>query len=444
MAVTQHGSSDRNVGDTRVKTLYLVCREGLSAVFPAMVLAPIAAIQRRGVDVHLAVLTPVGELVRPRGSRRWRQLALDARKHFGVSMTRLLSAPTRARWLWSDVRAVRRWVARHANGLPDPIVLHCRGPYAASLALKVRERYPQLRVLFDMRGITFAENLLVRGLPDAADTEVMLDSEARALYEMERRVAKAADAVICVASSAARWLTSKFGVAAERIEVVQNPVDVERFQESAGRPEHARNDIGARGRFVVSYCGTLREWQQFGLAVELYAMLKKALPQAFFLAITTAPERLGSLLQHAGLHPHDYAVMQLPYHRVAEYLAAADLGLITRGLGRPPRLEDRLSCPVKFAEYLAAGVPVVLGRDIGDCSRIATEETVGVVLSCDATAQQQELTAYAQHVLANRESLRHHCIEIARRYHDVGAAAERIRALYCTIVSQTTAEALGG
>ncbi|MEX2670965.1 MAG: glycosyltransferase family 4 protein [Phycisphaeraceae bacterium] len=419
-----------------MKTLYLVCREGLSAVFPSMVLAPIAALQRRGVEVELAVLSPVGQLMRGSGRERWQRLTEEAREHYGVTMTLLPSAPTRARWLWSDLRVVRRWVARRCGDGAEPLVLHCRGPYAASMGLALKEWFPQLRVIFDMRGITFAENLLVRGLPDADELEQSLDAETQAIYDMEMRVATEADGVICVATSVAEWLQPRCEVDAGTLRVVLNPVDAAQFKADAAHRDAVRKQIGAAGRFVVCYCGSLREWQQHERGVELFVMLQREMPDAFFLGVTTSPDQMRASLRAAGVAERDFAVVQVPYHEVGRYLAAADLGLITRGLGRPPRLEDRLSCPVKFAEYLAAGTPVVLGPEIGDCSRIATEEGVGLVLSPHEAEPQQVLAAYAQRVADDRQAIADTCRQVAHRHHDLEQVAERISDLYRVLARQ--------
>jgi len=64
------------------------------------------------------------------------------------------------------------------------------------------------------------------------------------------------------------------------------------------------------------------------------------------------------------------------HHEVPGYLAAADVGLLLR----EPCLVNRVASPVKFAEYLAAGLPVLLTEQIGDYSALAAAHRVGCVI----------------------------------------------------------------
>ena len=61
------------------------------------------------------------------------------------------------------------------------------------------------------------------------------------------------------------------------------------------------------------------------------------------------------------------------------FLAAADYGLLLR----QSSTVNRVACPVKFGEYLACGVRPILTPGIGDQSRLAQDEDLGVVVTAD-------------------------------------------------------------
>jgi glycosyltransferase involved in cell wall biosynthesis len=71
---------------------------------------------------------------------------------------------------------------------------------------------------------------------------------------------------------------------------------------------------------------------------------------------------------------------------VKEYLAAADCGVMLKAPGRL----DRYWQPVKFAEYLAAGVPVIVSaRGVGRVAEIVDASGAGVVVDYSASSNGQ-------------------------------------------------------
>ena len=71
-----------------------------------------------------------------------------------------------------------------------------------------------------------------------------------------------------------------------------------------------------------------------------------------------------------------YRLISLPQNKVSEYLTAMDLGLLLRA----PSVLNNFSQPVKFGEYLSAGIPVVLEEGTGDISLILNKHRIGCVI----------------------------------------------------------------
>src|SRR5438445_239670 len=111
---------------------------------------------------------------------------------------------------------------------------------------------------------------------------------------------------------------------------------------------------------------------------------RRADPRTFALVLTqSAPEPMVEALERAGFSPDDYRVMTVPPAEMPRYLHAADVGLslIRTSYAR------RASSPTKFAEYLAAGLPVISTADIGDLDAHIEEHRAGVLLhSLDGAA----------------------------------------------------------
>jgi glycosyltransferase involved in cell wall biosynthesis len=75
-----------------------------------------------------------------------------------------------------------------------------------------------------------------------------------------------------------------------------------------------------------------------------------------FLGAGPSVDALRRLTSDLGLSHDVWFVPSVPHRRVLEFLGAADVGLVPL----PPRWEWEVSSPVKLAEYLCAGVPVVM------------------------------------------------------------------------------------
>jgi glycosyltransferase involved in cell wall biosynthesis len=108
---------------------------------------------------------------------------------------------------------------------------------------------------------------------------------------------------------------------------------------------------------------------------------------------------------------------------VPEYLAAGDLGLLLRD----PHPVNRVASPVKFAEYLAAGLPVLVSPGVGDAAAIVERERVGFV-----HRPRRALGAVMAQVAADRAGYGVRCREAARRLFD----SDRYQDVYRDLVRE--------
>ncbi len=108
-------------------------------------------------------------------------------------------------------------------------------------------------------------------------------------------------------------------------------------------------------------------------------------------------------------------------------LAVSDLGLLLRERNSV----NRVASPVKFAEYLASGLPVLVSPGVGDCPDIVRRDRVGYVL--DASAQ---LSRIVSEIVADRAVLRNRCREVAAQLFD----GDRYLPLYGELLAGTAAQ----
>ena len=88
------------------------------------------------------------------------------------------------------------------------------------------------------------------------------------------------------------------------------------------------------------------------------------------------------MLKQAGVSAADWTVVSVPHAEVQNYLLAGDVGLLLR---RPSPINS-VASPMKFAEYLACGAPVLASAGIGDVNGMISTYGVGRVLAAPEEA----------------------------------------------------------
>jgi glycosyltransferase involved in cell wall biosynthesis len=276
------------------------------------------------------------------------------------------------------------------------------------------------RLIFDIRGF-LAEEYVDAGRWRAGGLLFRLTKAA------ERMLYRAADGFVVLTESARETLFPD-GTGGRPIEVIPCCVDEERFAEAARLDRAAvRKELSIDERLVFVYVGALGGYYLVREMAELMAVAREQDPRVFALVLTqSSPEALTAKLHRLGFSNDDYRVMKVSPEDVPKYLRAADVAL---SLIRPSFARRSMS-PTKFAEYLAAGLPVIVSAGIGDLDAHIAEARVGVLLRrFDRNAYAAAFEGIAE--LRRDSELAARCRAEARtRYdlHTVGGA--RYRRLY--------------
>jgi len=157
-----------------------------------------------------------------------------------------------------------------------------------------------------------------------------------------------ADLIACGSETVVEQVL-RIGVPEKRVLLTPTGVDLDLFAEPPD-PTRLRRRLGVEDRFVVGWVGSFRRFHALEQAVEAVATV----PDAALLLVGDGPERgrierfareMGVLVTFTGTVPH---------HELPAYLAAMDAAVILA-----PRRQPFHYSPLKVAEYLAAGLPVV-------------------------------------------------------------------------------------
>lgn len=368
----------------------------------SQVLPYLRGLTRRGADIEVLSFEPVGtspgavETLRD-GLRKdgivWRPLVRSSSHAFSMK-------------LYEAGQAV-------AGGLVESLrkraqIIHARSYLPAAAAAVVATLSPGARFLFDNRGMVGDEYV------DGGHWK-RESASYRIVKRVERVLFDRADGLVVLTEALRRWLLEHglVGVRTE-MEVVPCCVDVPRFGVVAEVRTATRLELGVADRLVVVYSGTLGSWYRENEMARLVGRMRALHPKLTFLVLSRAPtDGLRAAALAAGLREHELLIRSAAPAEMPDLLSAGDLGL---------SLIDTCfskigSSPTKVAEYLAAGLPVVVNAGIGDQTDLRKEAGAAVVIddlssgSVDAAAAPALALALRAH--AERAAT---TVDVARRH----------------------------
>ncbi len=192
------------------------------------------------------------------------------------------------------------------------------------------------------------------------------------------------------------------------------PCCVQKVTYDARTREQMRDKLGLSRNFVLVYAGVADRFQYLtdGLG-EFVARALEVNALVHFMAITPDRRNMAALLTDAGVDPARTSIFHLPQERVATHLMAADAGLI---LGKPGVLKTVVQ-PVKFGEYLAAGLPVIASRGTLGIDRLLIEYRAGTLVDYPQEEwSQDEVRRALDTVSTARDSLHSGALTLCREH----------------------------
>ena len=173
------------------------------------------------------------------------------------------------------------------------------------------------------------------------------------------RAYRQADRLICVSNELRAHLAGRWGVDQQRITVLPNGADVEKF----GRPvdsEAIRAHYGIDGQPVVTVVGGFYEWHDLGLLLECFTRAKQMTPKVSLVLVGDGDTyaAINQRTRALGLQESVKFTGQIPHDCVPEILAVSDIAVVpmrkgTAGYG---------ASPLKLYEYMAAGKAIIAAR----------------------------------------------------------------------------------
>jgi len=274
-----------------------------------------------------------------------------------------------------DVAALKRAAAR-LHKLKRFDLVHCRS-YMAAIPGDWLKRKNGVPFLFDIRGF-WADERVERGIWPARNP--LFRAAYSYFKRLETHFFRDADAIVSLTESARREIE---GWPADRrpeasITVIPCCVDLALFDSRKGRAA-TRKKLGIAPRAaVLLYVGSVGGAYLMDEMFALFRAYRKLRPGARFLFVSGhSRAEIERLAQALGIEPDELVVISAKRDEVPALIAAADLG-VSFILAT---YSAKASCPTKFGEMLAMGVPVIANPGVGDISEIIRETGAGAIVN---------------------------------------------------------------
>jgi glycosyltransferase involved in cell wall biosynthesis len=244
-------------------------------------------------------------------------------------------------------------------------------------------RWKSIPFVFEVRDL-WPESLSAVGI---GDEDSLLH---RCLAKIAGFLYRRSDRVVVVTAAFEDYLVEHWQVPREKVSVIENGVETQVF--SPDSSTGVMRQLGAEGKFVVSYIGTIGMAHGLDTIIEAATRLRHSNPEIVFLILGEGTERASVM---ARARERDLTnvlfVDQQPREKIPAYICASDVCLVL--LKKADLFKTVI--PTKMLEFMSCARPVILGVD-GQARAILEEARGGLTIepeNSDALASAIRLLA---------------------------------------------------
>jgi colanic acid biosynthesis glycosyl transferase WcaI len=228
----------------------------------------------------------------------------------------------------------------------------------------------QLPLIFEVRDL-WPESLTAVGVGDENSLlHQALAAVANFLYWRS-------DLIVVVTPAFKEHLIQHWQVPAQKISIVENGVETDLFAPASSAANAAlRHELGANGKFLVCYIGTMGMAHGLETLLDAAAELQRRNSNALFLLVGEGAEkeRIKAMARSRGLVNVRFLDQQ-PRETIPAFISASDACLVL--LKKTDVFKTVI--PTKMLEFMSCARPVILGVD-GQARQIIEEAGAGIVI----------------------------------------------------------------
>ncbi len=249
----------------------------------------------------------------------------------------------------------------------NPKTIIARSVLATNLALQFKSA--NVKIVYDGRGAISAEWEEYKVVNDIELLSQIKELEGKAIIESDYRIS--------VSEKLVDYWKQEFKYFEQNHVVI--PCTINKHFEDISISKEQRALIRSEFNFkdddvIFVYSGSVAGWQSFDLLAKFIKPLLNQSSSNKILFLSDNDKNIDALKKQFPQHVHNKHVKVL---EVPNYLASCNFGLLIR----EQSITNKVASPVKFGEYLACGLPVIISENLGDYSQFVVENKCGFVFN---------------------------------------------------------------
>ena len=246
-----------------------------------------------------------------------------------------------------------------------PSTIICRNAIPSKLGLMLRKYRLLSKVIFDGRAAEYEQFVEYKLTND----QVFIQQ----IYTIEKEAVNSSDFRIAVSEELVKYWRNKFGYSQTNHVVIPCTLNSKHLKQTNTSTPLNRQDAGySLNDVILIYSGSISQWQSFDFLIQFFEeQLKKNTNIKIILLCKE------TLIIKNFVSKYSNKVKQLWCNEadVFNYLSLADYGILLR----EDTWTNRVASPVKFAEYLNAGLDVIISDNVGDFSKMVVDMNCGFI-----------------------------------------------------------------
>jgi hypothetical protein len=248
-----------------------------------------------------------------------------------------------------------------------PKKIIARSVMAAKLALLMRDDKKCNKLVYDGRGAIEAEWKEYKVIQD--------DLLLKSIHDFEKEVILRSDFRISVSNALVDFWRINFSYTGNDHVIIPCTLnsDFENVTLAELSISNKRRELSLlEGDTVYVYSGSVAGWQSFEI---LFSFIEPILKKSSNNKIVFFSPQNSNLEKLQNLFPDQVVRKHLSSDKVSDYLIVGDYGLLIR----ENSLTNQVASPVKYAEYLACGLKVIISENLGDYTKLSAQKNWGYV-----------------------------------------------------------------
>lgn len=290
-------------------------------------------------------------------------------------------------------------------------VIHARG-FISGLMAFIPAKIFKAKFFFDTRGL-LADKYVCGGLLDKKKLSY------RVMRYLEDFLLKYSESFTVESKSHAEVIKNARMVLSSKVNIIPCCVDTSKFD------YRLYKNSPSEGLRLI-YLGQVGTWYLLEKMLDLFKALLQEFPYSQFTFISESePGIFYSAAKKAGISLDKIIVRQAESSDIPNLLAAASIGIFFMN-----PYKQYSFFPIKFGEYLASGLPVVVNSGIGDCDEIIRKERIGAIIEDFSLSGYKNAINVLKLLLSEGDPLRKRCRAAAEEYCSLVKGVESYWSIY--------------